>query len=118
MSIGEILEIVEANGFNVTFSGGDPLYQAANLVPLARELTSRGYRIWCYTGFMYEEIISLNGVESLLPYIEVLVDGPFIMSQRDISLLFRGSRNQRLIDVGKSLSAGTIVLWDESETGW
>lgn len=111
MTVGEILEEVEKNGFDVTFSGGDPMYQAEGLLPLAREIHRRGYGLWCYTGFMFEEIFLSPDKSLLLPFIDVIVDGPFIESKRSLSLLFRGSSNQRPIDVRRS-APGKIVLWE------
>lgn len=110
MTVKEIAEIVDHNGFNVTFSGGDPLYQLTALSVLAKEIRSLGYTIWCYTGFRYEEICHLKGMETLLQHIEVLVDGPFEESRKDLALLFRGSSNQRLIKPAES-SPGSIELW-------
>ena len=111
MTVGEILEEVEKNGFDVTFSGGDPMSQAEGLLPLAREIHRRGYSLWCYTGFMFEDIFLSPDKSQLLPFIDVIVDGPFIESKRSLSLLFRGSSNQRPIDVRRS-SPGKIVLWE------
>lgn len=113
MSINEIVEEVDRHGFNVTFSGGDPLYQLPALIPLAKALREKGYTIWCYTGFRYEEAISIPEAWSLLENIEVLVDGPYIESAKDSSLLFRGSSNQRLIDMA-STSPGNIHPWHTS----
>ncbi len=110
MNINEIVEEVDRHRFNVTFSGGDPLYQLPALIPLAKALRGKGYTIWCYTGFRYEEAIGIQMIDSLLENIEVLVDGPFIESAKDLSLLFRGSSNQRLIDM-KSTTPDDIHLW-------
>lgn len=114
MSVGEIVEEVERHGFNVTFTGGDPLYQlltSSQLLRLAEELKARGYTIWCYTGFEYEQLPDHPEMLPLLPYLEVLVDGPYIARLRDISLPFRGSSNQRLIDIPATLSTQTLTLW-------
>lgn len=97
MSVDELMERITDNDFNVTFSGGDPMYQAAALVPLAKAVKALGKTIWCYTGFIYEEIRDRAPYSLLLPYIDVLVDGPYIESLRDTSLRFRGSSNQRII---------------------
>ena len=97
MSIDEIVERIEQEGFNVTFSGGDPVYQLIPLISLARRLHQLGFKIWLYTGYTYEELIKITGVDQLLQYIEAIVDGPFIKSLRDTSLKFRGSSNQRII---------------------
>lgn len=110
MTIGELLSIVDRNDMDVTFSGGDPLYQYENLAILAREIRRRGRTIWCYTGFLYEQLMTRPELHSLLENIDVLVDGPYINDRRDTSLLFRGSGNQRLINVRQS-SADNIVLW-------
>lgn len=114
MTINEVMKTVLYNDFNVTFSGGDPMYSAEAILPLAREIKKAGYTIWCYTGFTFEELLK-HGTEAmreLLKFVDVLVDGPFIEALRDTSLLFRGSSNQRLIDVPNTLSAGHIILFD------
>lgn len=100
MTYEELYEIVDRNGFNVTLSGGDPLYQSEPLIPFLKELKIRGYNIWVYTGFTLEEIVANRGPKGsykLLNFIDALVDGPFIESLRDTSLRFRGSSNQRII---------------------
>lgn len=97
MSAEEIMKVVEENGFNVTFSGGDPLYQIDEIIPLATEIRRRGYNVWCYTGFTLEEIQQSERLSRILKVIDVLVDGPFVMAERDTTLRFRGSRNQRII---------------------
>ena len=68
--------------------------------------------IWCYTGFLYEQLLGMEQSRRLLNSIDVLVDGPFIEAQKDPDLLFRGSVNQRLIDVQRSLEAGEVVIWE------
>ncbi|MCM1356394.1 MAG: anaerobic ribonucleoside-triphosphate reductase activating protein [Staphylococcus sp.] len=111
MSVEEIAGIVKEHDFDVTFTGGDPLYHAADLLPLAVEIAKLGKSIWCYTGFRYEEVVKFAGVRPLLPYIEVLVDGPFVEELRDVHLLFRGSANQRLVDIKKS-TPDSVVEWE------
>lgn len=113
MTIEEIVEEIDRHGFNVTFSGGDPLYQLDALTPLAESLTKKGYTIWCYTGFRYEEILTFPDIQRFLGFVEVVVDGPFVESQKDLSLLFRGSSNQRLIETKTSL-AGDVHHWNPS----
>lgn len=112
MSVEEIMSEIREHGFNVTFSGGDPLYRMPALLELAEALRREGYKLWCYTGFLYEEVLASPEMSPLLPYLDVLVDGPFRENLRDLSLLFRGSANQRLIDVGRSLQTGKTVLWE------
>ncbi len=103
MSVLRIKEIIDDCDFNVTFSGGDPLMQPVDeMVELARLLKADGRTIWCYTGYSYEYVASRPEYEELLACIDVLVDGPFVESLRDISLRFRGSSNQRLVDVARS----------------
>ena len=104
------MRIIEADTYaNVTFTGGDPMYQAAGFGELAAAIHSRTNKdIWCYTGFTYETLISYDQ-RYLLEHIDVLVDGPYIQSLRDETLLFRGSKNQRLIDVPQSLALGKVV---------
>ena len=112
MSIAELMRIIEADPFaNVTFSGGDPMFQAAGFAELAREIHKRTNKdIWCYTGFTFESLINQDQ-RQLLEELDVLVDGPFIQALRDPDLLFRGSSNQRIVDVQASLYTGQIVLW-------
>lgn len=112
MTTDQIMKIIEADPYaNVTFSGGDPMYQASGFAELAREIHKRTNKdIWCYTGFTFESLINPEQRE-LLELLDVLVDGPFIEKLRDTDLLFRGSSNQRLIDVQASLYKGKVVLW-------
>lgn len=98
MTVDEIMARVEENGFDVTFTGGDPLYQIDPLIELASAVTAAGFKLWCYTGFTAGEICSSESMRRLIPYLDALVDGPFVQSLRDISLRFRGSSNQRIID--------------------
>ena len=121
MSVSELMRIIEADPFaNVTFSGGDPMYQAAGFAELAREIHRRTNKdIWCYTGFTFETLITPDQRE-LLSELDVLVDGPFVEALRDPDLLFRGRSNQRIIDVQASLYTGQVVIWtpDVSVSGF
>jgi anaerobic ribonucleoside-triphosphate reductase activating protein len=84
----------------VTFSGGDPLYQVEAFTELARRIKEEtGKTIWCYTGFTYEEVLADERLSQILPYLDVLVEGPFIMELRTTELPFRGSSNQRIIQL-------------------
>ena len=112
----EILDAVlaESPDSDITFTGGDPFYQAEAFVELAELIRMHDPKktIWCYTGFTFEEILADAKLRALLEKIDVLVDGPFVLALRDVkNLLFRGSANQRLIDVPASLAAGTVVEW-------
>jgi len=116
ISLSEVLSMIEENPLldGVTFSGGDPMFQAETLVPLAREIKERGLNLVIFTGFVFEAIVAHKGkyphMLELLTFADMLVDGPFVMAQRCLSLKYRGSKNQRLIDVQASLSQGRAVL--------
>ena len=99
MTVQELLDIIKEDEFaNVTFSGGDPLYQVEAFTELARRIKEETNKtIWCYTGFKYEDIQADQRLNQILPYLDVLVDGPFIMELRTTELPFRGSSNQRII---------------------
>ncbi len=97
MTVGEILDTIEDNGFNVTFSGGDPLFQVEALLPLAAEIRHRGYNVWLYTGYTFEQIKASKRLRPILDNVDVVVDGPFRLSLRDTTLRFRGSSNQRIL---------------------
>ena len=113
MTTDDIMRIVESDPYarGVTFSGGDPMYQPEGFAELARAIHDRTPQkdIWCYTGFVYEQLLSNPRQRALLEQLDVLVDGPFVRAQRDETLVFRGSRNQRIIDVQASLQQGHTV---------
>lgn len=111
MSIDEIMLHVKNEGFDVTLTGGDPLFHVDELLPLLVKLKEAGYNVWCYTGYTYEQVVSDKYLSRVLDYVDVLVDGRFEIDKRDISLQFRGSVNQRLIDVRRS-TISHIVLYD------
>ncbi|MDR2475595.1 MAG: anaerobic ribonucleoside-triphosphate reductase activating protein [Bacteroidales bacterium] len=102
-SIDAILQIIENNPVsNVTFSGGEPFAQAEGFLELAKRIKSETRKtIWCYTGYRYEQLVGNRMYEELLSCLDVLVDGPFILKQKDPDLLFRGSSNQRIIPLNK-----------------
>lgn len=98
----------------ITFSGGDPMYQVEPCLELAKYIKSKGMNIWCYTGFTYENLISLSKnnpkIEDFLKLIDVLVDGRFVLEQKSLDCVFRGSTNQRIIDTKKSLKEKKVCL--------
>ncbi|MBQ9480475.1 MAG: anaerobic ribonucleoside-triphosphate reductase activating protein [Selenomonadaceae bacterium] len=121
IEIDELLDRIKGNALlsGVTLTGGEPLCQLRSLTELARAVQGMGLTVWCYTGFTFEELIggveryfSADEVREFLRHVDVLVDGPFVEARRDLSLAFRGSGNQRLIDVPKTLSGHEIVLLD------
>lgn len=97
MTIDEIMEIVKEEDFDVTFSGGDPLYSPEKITTLAKCIKKEGYGIWLYTGFTIEQIRASERLKMPLPYLDAIVDGPYIDALRDPDLRFRGSSNQRII---------------------
>ncbi|MBD5310494.1 MAG: anaerobic ribonucleoside-triphosphate reductase activating protein [Bacteroides sp.] len=111
MSLEEIMEIVREEDFDVTLSGGDPLFNPVALLPLVEALKKDGRSIWLYTGFLWEEILNDPDKLRVVENVDVVVDGPFIQNMRDTDLLFRGSSNQRLVDVRKSLETGKVVIY-------
>ncbi|HBT20097.1 MAG TPA: anaerobic ribonucleoside-triphosphate reductase activating protein [Peptococcaceae bacterium] len=115
--IKEVLQSRIVRG--VTFSGGEPFYQASAFSYIGREVKKHGFDVVTYSGYVFEDLLELaesrEGFWELLYCTDYLIDGPFILAQKDLSLPFRGSRNQRIIDVKKSLEKGRAVLmsdWD------
>lgn len=102
--------IVDAD-MNVTFTGGDPMLHPEGFIELAQMIKSdTDKNIWCYTGYKFEDLIQHPIRRKLVELCDVIVDGPYIESERDLSLHFRGSRNQRVIDVQKSLNGEIICI--------
>lgn len=103
----------------ITLSGGDPFVQPAACAELARRAHQKGLTVWCYTGYLYEHLAEEakadEAVAALLAETDVLVDGPFILAQRSLELLFCGSRNQRLIDMSQTRKQGAVALYRPPE---
>ena len=114
MEIEEIVRRILDDPFaDLTFSGGDPFYQVEGFTRLAQAIKTNSRKsIWCYTGYSFERIMQRPKLACLLPYIDVLVDGRFVRELRDESLRFRGSSNQRLINVPTSLKLGRVIGWE------
>lgn len=113
MDIDAILDIIEQNPLaDVTISGGDPLtFQYDETLHLLQEIRRcLDKNVWLYTGYTYEYL--LKEKLEVLNYIDVLVDGRFVLSKKDLTLPFRGSSNQRIIDVETSMDLGVIQLLD------
>lgn len=107
-----VLQIVQSNPLcrGVTFSGGEPFAQAESFAKLGKLLKEQGYEVASYSGYTFEQL--LNGTKAqreLLETIDILIDGPYLQQQRSLEISFRGSRNQRIIDVPASLDAGQAV---------
>lgn len=98
----------------VTFSGGEPFLQARALAGLAAALKAKGLNIMIYTGYTYEELAQRAtgdaAVAALLAVGDVLIDGVYVQEERDLALAYRGSRNQRIIDLPATISSGNVVL--------
>lgn len=107
----EILEKILKNPLlsGVTFSGGEPFLQAEALLPLAQKIKAAGLEIAIYTGYTFEELLCQPQAVALMAEADVLVDGPFLQEQRSLELRFRGSRNQRILNLPRSLKEGRAV---------
>ncbi|MCB6994473.1 anaerobic ribonucleoside-triphosphate reductase activating protein [bacterium 210820-DFI.6.37] len=103
----------------VTFSGGEPFCQAEAFAALAQEIKKRDLNIVTFTGYTYEQLLRMAeeqpGVSELLACTDLLIDGPFIKEEKDLTLQFRGSRNQRILDMEKTRREGTPVLWEQGQ---
>lgn len=112
----ELLQEIRENPMlkGVTFSGGDPWEQAEKFAYMAKEIKKIGLNVWSYTGYTFEyireHIEERKGWKELLENIDVLVDGPFEQDKKQDGLRFRGSNNQRIIDVKESLRVGEVVV--------
>ncbi len=106
--IDELKKIKGQDG--ITLSGGDPMCQAEALVEVCKAAHDMGLNVWCYSGFTYEKILLNPKQRELLNYIDVLVDGKFILEEKSLDIYFRGSKNQRIIDVKKSLENERVEL--------
>lgn len=97
MTIDEIIEVIKEEDFDVTLSGGDPLYRPEETKELLRRIGETGHSTWVYTGFTFEEIMADETLKNAIKGAEAIVEGPFIRELHDPDLRFRGSSNQRII---------------------
>jgi anaerobic ribonucleoside-triphosphate reductase activating protein len=107
-----LVEIVKANPLcrGVTFSGGEPFAQAEGFAKLAELLKSEGYEVASYSGYIFETLLRGTPAQrKLLETIDILIDGPFLLAEKSLEVPFRGSKNQRILDVPASLAAGKAV---------
>lgn len=112
--IEEIRDLELQDG--ITFSGGDPMMQAKECTIVAKACKEMGYNIWCYTGFLFEDLLEDEDRKEFLNYIDVLVDGKFEIDKKSYSAKFRGSTNQRLINVKASLKKNRAVVFRKYNT--
>ena len=120
METEALVEIVTSNPLcrGVTFSGGEPFAQAEGYWELAKALKEKGYEVASYSGYTFEQLLQgTTAQKALLAQLDVLIDGPFLLAERSLQTPFRGSKNQRIIDVPKSLPQGK--LWkSHPPAGW
>ncbi len=97
----------------ITLSGGDPMCQVKACLEIARHAKKIGLNVWCYTGYTFEQLLKMSEIKpsilEFLKYIDMLVDGKFILEQKSLEVKFRGSKNQRIVDVQKSLEAHRAI---------
>lgn len=115
VSVDDLIDQMKSNPLldGITFSGGEPFEQIEAVKQLAHEAHRLRLDVWCYTGWTWEEIMQDPHKRGLLAYIDVLVDGRFDLEQRSLELKWRGSKNQRVIDVGESLFNNRVVKLEE-----
>jgi len=114
MTINEVFDKINFEITNVTFIGGEPMLQAKTLALLAEKIKKETNKtIWVYSGHTYEEILENEDYYNLVKHCDVLVDGKFDKAYYKNNLKFRGSTNQRIIDLNKSLVSKDIVLWED-----
>lgn len=118
-TVDALMSQIEANKLigGVTLSGGEPFEQAHACAEIARRCRALGLNVWAYSGYLYEDLLQdcTPGSSELLDEVDVLVDGPFVQSLHSFDLEWRGSSNQRIIDVKASKAKGEIVLWEHHE---
>ena len=118
VKIDRILQEFDKNPLlsGMTFSGGEPMCQPDGFAELGRAVKARGKNITIYTGYTLEQLLKMAentlAVGELLEMCDILIDGPFIMDKRDLNLQFRGSSNQRVIDMNRTREEMKIVLWE------
>lgn len=114
MTVGEVAQQLLSNPLTdgLTLSGGEPFAQAEDCLALAKIAHGHGLNVWSYSGWTFEHLRDLGtpAQKALLAELDVLVDGPFVLSERTLELPWRGSRNQRVVDVQRSLEAGEVIV--------
>lgn len=112
VEVDDLLEDIHKRKYidGVTFSGGDPFYQPKEFAYMAEELKKDGINVMAYTGFLFEDLIKDEKMKKLLQNVDTLMDGPFINENKTFKMPFRGSSNQRMIDVKRSLEAKKMFI--------
>ena len=116
VTVDSLYKTLSANPLTdgLTLSGGEPYLQAAACAELAQKAKAGGFNVWCYSGYTFEEILETSktdsGFKALIEATDVLIDGMFLIEEKSLTLKWRGSQNQRVIDVRKSLESGEVVL--------
>ncbi len=111
IEIEELFRLIVDADMNVTFTGGDPMFHPEGFIKLAQMIKEQTDKtIWCYTGYRFEDLLAHPLRRKLVELCDVIVDGRYIEEERDLSLHFRGSRNQRIIDVPNSLRYDKMYL--------
>lgn len=115
VTVGEVFDDIVRNPYvkGVTFSGGEPFEQTEALFELAKAVKGQGLNLMCYSGYTYEELKDRQdaATDNLLSLIDILVDGRFVEELKNLELAYRGSENQRVIDMNKTRAEGDIVLY-------
>lgn len=105
-------DILDRDLKRVTFSGGEPFVQAESCYQIAKVLKEKGYNLWSYSGYTIDALLKHKDpyIKKFLSQLDILIDGRFILAERSLHTLFRGSRNQRIIDVQKSLLENRAII--------
>ena len=112
MDTETMVQMVTANPLckGVTFSGGEPFAQADGFAELAAALKEKGYEVASYSGYTFEQLLcGTSAQKKLLSLLDILIDGPFVQAEKSLEIAFRGSKNQRILDVPQSLAAGKAI---------
>jgi len=118
MTVDEVFAEIMENPHlaGVTFSGGEPFEQVPALLELGKKIRAAGLSLMSYTGYTYDELKARKdpATDELMDMLDILVDGRFVLALRDLTLIYRGSSNQRVIDMNKSRAAGRVILYRSS----
>lgn len=123
ISVGELVRMISKNNdiTGITFSGGEPFAQAPAAAALADQVRSLGLNLVIYSGYTFEKLLILGqadpSIRKLLEGAWLLIDGPYLESEQDLNLAFRGSRNQRIVDLQETLKEDIVVEWAGSDDG-